>query len=341
FVNRSAVKLANLDHLVGLLASNSGGGKWGFADLCAGPGGFTEYVLWRMDQWGRECVGLGITLRGEQDFVVEGFNAVSRDKSLRSFKAFYGGDGSGDICKLDNIRGFAEEALKLTQGRGMDLVMGDGGFFFGNDDLYQEHHIKRILVGQILAMFMTIAEGGSFLLKLFETQSPFTMGLLKLVSTKFRKFTMIKPYSSRPANSERYVIYKTFFSNTNPNPSKSSLINHLTNVMKELDKLVPGSSDGGNVVSSHTVAPPGFMSMEKRVNEGVLDVEGVVDDEVWKLDEEFVEYVKGVNVKLAMRQTEALLQMEKAAQSQGSGEVGGFDARDVARRCLEEWKLPV
>lgn len=33
-----------------------------FADICAGPGGFSEYVLWRK-KW--HAKGFGITLRGE------------------------------------------------------------------------------------------------------------------------------------------------------------------------------------------------------------------------------------------------------------------------------------
>jgi FtsJ-like methyltransferase len=56
FINRSAMKLANLDHLLHLssLADSSTAGSttpsnnallW--ADLCGGPGGFTEYLCWR------------------------------------------------------------------------------------------------------------------------------------------------------------------------------------------------------------------------------------------------------------------------------------------------------
>ncbi|KAI8845568.1 hypothetical protein BC829DRAFT_445645 [Chytridium lagenaria] len=49
FVNRSAVKMASIDRLMrhesthGLIR----GPEFTFADVCAGPGGFVEYVLWR------------------------------------------------------------------------------------------------------------------------------------------------------------------------------------------------------------------------------------------------------------------------------------------------------
>ena len=35
-----------------------------FADLCAGPGGFSEYVLWRK---GWQAKGFGFTLRGNSN----------------------------------------------------------------------------------------------------------------------------------------------------------------------------------------------------------------------------------------------------------------------------------
>ena len=60
FVNRSAIKLANIDAMLGFVLTSSpssrsdggatttaGGGDFVFADLCGAPGGFSEYVLHR------------------------------------------------------------------------------------------------------------------------------------------------------------------------------------------------------------------------------------------------------------------------------------------------------
>ena len=43
-----------------------------FADICAGPGGFSEYVLWRTKG---ESKGFGLTLKGNNDFKLEDFFA--------------------------------------------------------------------------------------------------------------------------------------------------------------------------------------------------------------------------------------------------------------------------
>lgn len=42
--------------------------------------------------------------------------------------------------------------------------------------------------------------------KIFDIFSPFTVGLIYILYQTFEKFAIIKPFTSRPANSERYVI---------------------------------------------------------------------------------------------------------------------------------------
>ena len=53
-----------------------------FADVCAGPGGFSEYVLWR-----KKCKskGFGFTLRGQNDFKLEDFFAGPRKSDFYGF----------------------------------------------------------------------------------------------------------------------------------------------------------------------------------------------------------------------------------------------------------------
>lgn len=54
-----------------------------FSDVCAGPGGFSEYVLWR-HKW--KAKGFGFTLRRENDFKLADFYAGP----CESFEPHYG-----------------------------------------------------------------------------------------------------------------------------------------------------------------------------------------------------------------------------------------------------------
>ena len=72
-----------------------------FADVCAGPGGFSEYVLWRAKGW--HARGFGFTLKNDNDFKLEDFFAGSAE----SFETHYGRggrEGDGNIFDVDNVK---------------------------------------------------------------------------------------------------------------------------------------------------------------------------------------------------------------------------------------------
>ena len=55
-----------------------------FGDVAAGPGGFSEYILWRR---GGAAKGFGFTLRGENDFTLHAFHHRAAPEL---FHAYYG-----------------------------------------------------------------------------------------------------------------------------------------------------------------------------------------------------------------------------------------------------------
>ena len=54
-----------------------------FADVCAGPGGFSEYIL-SQKKW--RAKGFGFTLKGDNDFKLEDFSIGP----CESFEPYYG-----------------------------------------------------------------------------------------------------------------------------------------------------------------------------------------------------------------------------------------------------------
>ena len=52
--------------------------------------------------------------------------------------------------------------------------------------------------------------GGTQIIKIFDTFTPLTIKLLYLVSTLYNNVYIYKPLTSRPANSEKYIIAKGF-----------------------------------------------------------------------------------------------------------------------------------
>ncbi|KPA81868.1 methyltransferase putativeensangp00000010174-like protein [Leptomonas pyrrhocoris] len=170
-----------------------------FADVCGGPGAFTQalFQAGRRQGWKR-MHGYGMTLGG-----VSGLDWYNHLLKSPHFTCTYGLDGTGDIFKLSNIECLAS----LTETAQLLLVVADGGF---NVDFsvanYQETISSRILYGQWLAALKLLRTGGCFVLKLFDTFSPLSRAVLYLSCFLYGRVHIAKPRHSRVVNSERYLV---------------------------------------------------------------------------------------------------------------------------------------
>lgn len=198
YMNRAAIKLANLDAIAGLTpklfdplnTSFSLDSSYTFADVAAGPGGFTQYLQRRYPS----ARGAGITLRSSIDFSHQLLD-------MERFTAFYGEDDTGDLYRYTNeFQEFVAETLG-----GVDLLVADGGM---DEDDQQEYLSSRLLTCQAYLGVSCVLEGGNFVCKVFDTVNRHTAELIYLVSTCFDKVVLAKPVSSRPANAERYLVCK-------------------------------------------------------------------------------------------------------------------------------------
>ncbi|ETV98303.1 hypothetical protein, variant 7 [Aphanomyces invadans] len=122
FVNRSAMKMAELDARLNLTREFIADGHLSFVDLCGAPGGFSEYLAFRANY--REVRGHGISLRvpGMSHLNWQLPPAVQDVVSV-----LYGADGTGDLYKQENIEHFVHSVLE-THSSGVNLVVADGGF---------------------------------------------------------------------------------------------------------------------------------------------------------------------------------------------------------------------
>jgi hypothetical protein len=116
-----------------------------------------------------------------------------------------GFDGTGNLLVAENFK-----YLYDTYGGSMDLVTGDGGFDFSTDFDHQEVNVLPLLYAQIACAVCIQACGGSFVLKIFDLFTTPTIDLLALLSSLYDHVSLIKPVTSRYANSEKYVVCTGF-----------------------------------------------------------------------------------------------------------------------------------
>ena len=88
-----------------------------------------------------------------------------------------------------------------------DLVTADGGF--ERDKLsadMEELDTAKLLLAEMSMALKIQATGGSFILKIFDMATNFTVDILSILAYCYENVSIIKPKTSRIASSEKYVV---------------------------------------------------------------------------------------------------------------------------------------
>ncbi|XP_014226750.1 cap-specific mRNA (nucleoside-2'-O-)-methyltransferase 1 isoform X1 [Trichogramma pretiosum] len=296
FLNRAAVKMANIDKACDFMFTKfklPPDEPLYFADVCAGPGGFSEYVLYRR-KW--RAKGFGFTLKNENDFKLHDFHAGPSE----TFHPYYGPKDNGDVYDPENQTAFAMLIDKQTSG--VHFMMADGGFSVEGQENIQEVLSKQLYLCQCLVALMTVRPGGHFVTKVFDLFTPFSAGLIYIMYRCFKKISIFKPNTSRPANSERYLICQEKLEDT------TDVMSYLYDVNKYL-----------------------LENNEKR------DILELVPEKIILKDSQFYNYLKSSNEELGKKQ---IVGLKKIAVYTEEKELIELRQKDVREQCLKHWELP-
>lgn len=229
FMNRSAIKLANVDALLDFfLTRHNGDGPFIFADLCGAPGGFSEYILRRCHAIQiPACRGYGMSLIGVNEYG-QGTpwklqDAVYFESGTHcQYRVSAGADGTGDIFSWENVEALRLELVKDSQQlqqpekspnnstEKVHLVLADGGFDAQRDSEHQEELSQKLIVCEVAAGLNLLWRGGTMVVKMFGFQTPVVRAIMKDLFFFFDSMIALKPISSRPASAERYVVCAGF-----------------------------------------------------------------------------------------------------------------------------------
>lgn len=170
--------------------------------LAEGPGGFIEAIVKMRDC--KEDVYTGMTLLDDQksDSTIpawkksDGFLKSNPNVSLEN-----GIDSTGNILSFENF-----EYVISKYPEKMDLITGDGGFDFSVDFNQQEIFIGKLLFAQMAFAICLQKYRGKFILKIFDCFMQHTTDIIYILSSFYEKVFIMKPNTSRYANSEKYII---------------------------------------------------------------------------------------------------------------------------------------
>jgi 23S rRNA U2552 (ribose-2'-O)-methylase RlmE/FtsJ len=213
------IELTNMFHLFDEFTNN----PINTFHLAEGPGGFIEATEHLRKNENDKYYGMTLI---NDDPNVPGWKKTNHFLETHpNIKIEYGATGTGDLLEVDNLK-YCNSKYKNT----MDIVTADGGFDFSIDFNQQEILASNLLFAQVSFAISMQKVGGHFILKVFDIFTKSTCDILYILSTLYKQVYITKPYTSRLANSEKYIVCKGF------KKYPDGLINKIVHIYPDLKK---------------------------------------------------------------------------------------------------------
>jgi 23S rRNA U2552 (ribose-2'-O)-methylase RlmE/FtsJ len=209
-LSRSYYKMIEILNLTDFYNYRSSKTSLRTAHVCEGPGGFIEAIYDaanRTSATNKLAVASthAMTLRSTQAHIPGWRKAQRFLQKNKQIKIEYGVDGTGNILLKEN-RDYFINSVRQQNPTGINIFTADGGFDFTSNYLEQEAIIFPLLLASIHIGFSVLGTNGLFVLKLFDYFETATLQLIEFMACQFDKWTIYKPATSRPCNSEQYFI---------------------------------------------------------------------------------------------------------------------------------------
>ncbi len=172
--------------------------------LAEGPGGFIEAICYLRKN--KKDLYYGMTLIDNKDILIPGWKKSDKFfKENLNINLEYGKDKKGNLLNVENLWHCYD-----NYGGSIDLITADGGFDFSSDFNNQEILASKLIFAEICYAFAMQKKNGTFILKIYDIFTQVTIDLIYILNFFYKKVFIMKPNTSRYANSEKYLICKKF-----------------------------------------------------------------------------------------------------------------------------------
>ncbi|KAF6023125.1 CMTR2 [Bugula neritina] len=128
----------------------------------------------------------------------------------------FGLDNTGDVTKSLNRKHIVQQA-KENLGSNIRLVTADGSLDCQLSPSEQEMIVYPLILAEVHIALSLLAKSGVFVLKMFTLFETQTISLLYLLNSLFKHVDIHKPVTSKPGNSEVYVVCKCLLAEVSDN----------------------------------------------------------------------------------------------------------------------------
>lgn len=171
--------------------------------LAEGPGGFIEAIVSLRKNINDTYYGMTLN---DNDVNVPGWKKSNYFlKTNTNVIIENGQDCTGNLLNKENL-----EYCFKKYNNSMDLITADGGFDFSQDFNRQEITSLKLIYAQVCYAIAMQKNDGTFILKVFDLFTQGSLDILFLLCCLYKNVNIVKPNTSRIANSEKYIVCKNF-----------------------------------------------------------------------------------------------------------------------------------
>lgn len=256
-ISRSYFKMWEIFYNFNLLKKFDSGKQHIFSHLAEGPGGFMEATYnYRLKNTNKSQIYdkfFGITLKPTTDFIPD-WNKI---KKIFNYNPNIVID-YGNLYYMKEVKSYIDK-FNIQKAH---LVTADGGFDYSSNFNGQEINSCQIIYSECSIALNILRKGGSFVCKVFDLFSITMVQILYILVNCFEVVHIYKPETSRPANSEKYLVCLYYKDNLS-----SAFKKTLLNVIGQWNNLSEKNGENESVIFNNIKVDNTFIQILNKYNE--------------------------------------------------------------------------
>jgi 23S rRNA U2552 (ribose-2'-O)-methylase RlmE/FtsJ len=280
-ISRSYFKLWEIFHNFDLFKYFNVNNDLIFSHLAEGPGGFMEASynyrsnIKNKNKKINNDIYYGITLKPTNDFIPD-WNKIKKNfNNKNNIIIEY-----GNLYYLDDIKKY----INYFTDKKAHFVTADGGFDYSGNFNGQEINSCQIIYSECITALNILEVNGCFVCKVFDLFSVLMVQILYILSLSFEKVFIYKPDTSRPANSEKYLICM-YYKNNLSDPVK----NNLLKIIDEWNNITYTLTDNDSIILKNIKIDNNFIKKLDEYNEKYMETQLFYLNNTIKLAENKIE----------------------------------------------------
>ena len=234
-----------------------------FGHLAEGPGGFMEASYnYRIKKKKTNYLNdkyYGITLKPVNDYIPDWNKIKKIFNNQENVNIQY-----GNLYYIKDVKNY----IKNFEINKAHVVTADGGFDYSSNFNGQEINSCQIIYSECIISLNILRKGGCFICKVFDLFSISMIQILYIMYCSFEQMYIYKPETSRPANSEKYIICMYYKDNLTHDDK-----DYLLQIIEKWQELAQTLSENDSVMFNHLKIDNKFINLLNEYNQQYMDTQ--------------------------------------------------------------------